>query len=166
MKKRPALWLLAFLLPIASLGMEKTGLAQPPEPHFLAQPQPPAGQEVVWTGLVYATNEKQPAPNPKQLAGFGQKLENIFGYNQLQLLSEHREAMNDQTEHWLLPGRKFCLSVHSKNAPDRGYLLKLKLFQDKRLLVKTEAKLERQSPIFFRGPLCGKGQLIIVLLVE
>ena len=56
--------------------------------------------------------------------------------------------------------------MDAKKNPDRGYLLNLQLYQEKRLLVQTEAKLGRNCPIFFRGPLCANGQLIIVLIME
>jgi hypothetical protein len=122
--------------------------------------------EVVWSGLVYATVAKQPAPIPKQLTGFGHKLESVFGYNNLELVSEHREVMDDRNEHWLLPGKNFCLKVDSHKAPDRGYLLDLQLFEEKKPLVKTQTKLGKQSPLFLRGPMYADGQLIIVILVE
>lgn len=122
--------------------------------------------EMVWSGLVYATVEEKPAPIPKQLLSFGHKLQSVFGYNNLQLLGEHREVMDDRTEHWLLPGKNFCLKVDTRKAPSRGYLLDLQLFQDKRSLVKTQAKLGKQSPLFLRGPMYADGQLIIVILLE
>ncbi|MEI6350425.1 MAG: hypothetical protein WCP06_04895 [Verrucomicrobiota bacterium] len=123
-------------------------------------------EDVVWSGLVYATNEETPQPVPRQLAGFSEKLRNVFGYNQLELLSEHREVMDDDKERWLLPGNGFCLKVDTRKNPGRGYLMNMQLFQDKRVLVQTEARLARKCPIFFRGPLCANGQLIIVLLIE
>lgn len=124
-----------------------------------------AAEDVVWSGLIYATNEKSPAPAPKELAPFGSKLQNVFGYNQFQLLSQHREIMDSQSEHWLIPGNEFNLRVDTQKAHGK-YLLNLQLYLEKRLLVQTEAKLARQSPLFLRGPLYADGQLIIVLVVE
>ena len=123
-------------------------------------------EEVVWSGLVYASNGATPVSVPKQLAGFSDKLKDVFGYDQLELLSEHREVMESERERWLLPGKGFCLKVDARKNPDRGYLLNMQLFQEKRVLVQTQAKLARKCPIFIRGPLCAKGQLIIVVLIE
>ena len=127
--------------------------------------QPAQAYEVVWSGLIYASNAAQPAPAPKELAVFSQKLQHIFGYNQLELLSQHRETMDAQSEHWLLPGKEFCLLIDTKKMRD-NHLLNLHLYQEKRLVVQTTLLLARQSPVFLSGPLYGDGQLIIVLLVE
>lgn len=146
---------------IAAAALAGTGLS--------GQTAHAQAQEVVWTGVVYASDEAASpadAKPPVQLAGFDQKLKAIFGYNHLRLLSEHREKMDDRKEHWLLPGKRFRICVDSKADPDGEYLLNLHLYERDRLLVQTRAKLGHHSPIFVRGPLCGKGQLVIVLLVE
>lgn len=122
--------------------------------------------ETIWSALIYATNEKKPIPAPKQLAELSQKLESVFGYNQIQLLSEHRCPMKDESQKWLLPGKPFSLSVHSEPPSPQGYQLNLQLFQDKRLLVKTGAALNKGCPILIKGPLYANGQLIIALIVE
>lgn len=133
---------------------------------FLAFTTLPAqASDIVWSGLIYATNEANPAPVPKELAAYNQKLQHIFGYNQLQLLSQHREVMDAQSEHWLLPGKGFYLLVDTKNS-GTNHLLTLHLYQEKRLVVQTIVLLARQSPIFLRGPLYGDGQLIMVLVIE
>jgi len=124
-----------------------------------------AADDVVWSALVYASEEKEPAPAPVELAAYQQKLQHVFGYNQFQILSQHREIMDSRFEHWLLPGNGFCLLVDTKKF--RGnHQLNLQLYQEKRLVVQTIALLARKSPIFLRGPLYGDGQLIIVLGVE
>lgn len=124
-----------------------------------------AADDVVWSGLIYATTVKNPAPAPKELAAYSRRLQNIFGYNQLQLLSQHREIMDAQSEHWLLPGKDFCLRIDTKKGKET-YRLNLQLYQEDRLLVQSEVQLAPKSPIFLRGPLYDKGQLIIVLAVE
>jgi hypothetical protein len=133
---------------------------------FAALASPVQAAETIWSGLIYASNEEDPAPTPKELAGYGAKLKELFGYNQIQLVSEHRESMEGLYGHWLLPGKGFCLLANTKKSPERGYLLNLALFQEKRLLVRAQTRLGRQSPIFLRGPLCGKGQLVIVVTLE
>ena len=126
---------------------------------------PAQAWDVVWSGLIYATTETAPLPAPKELVAYSQKLQHIFGYNQLQLLSQHRESMDAQSEHWLLPGNGVTLLVDTRRE-GKNHLLNLHLYQEKRLVVQTTVLLARQSPIFLRGPLYGEGQLIIVLVVE
>lgn len=127
---------------------------------------PANASEVVWSALVYASNKEVPEKLPKELEGFAGKLERIFGYTHFELLSEHREIMDKKTEGWLLPGKGFYLRVNATESPSPGFSMDLQLYQEKRLLVETQATLARQSPIFVRGPLCEDGQLIIVLVVK
>ena len=53
-----------------------------------------------------------------------------------------------------------------KGPPSQGYLLNLKLFQEKNLLLETEAKLSKSSPLVIKGPQVGDGQLLLLLLVQ
>lgn len=124
-----------------------------------------AGGDVVWSGLIYASTVANPAPPPREVAAFAAKLQHIFGYNQLQLLGQHREPMDTPLEHWLLPANEVSLVVNTRRQ-GANYLLDLQLFQTSRSAVRTMVLLARQSPIFLKGPLYGDGQLIIVLAVE
>lgn len=128
-----------------------------------------AADDSIWSGLVLATNE--PAAEVKtspELKKFSDQLKNIFGYNQYELLGQHTEVMNDQDEHWLIPGKDLYLSVNSHKAakPGYNYRLKLQFFQEQQLLARMDARLSGQNLLFIRGPLCGKGQLVIVLVVR
>ena len=126
-------------------------------------------EEAIWSALVYATNEKNPAPVPEKLVPYARQLETVFGYNQLRLLNEHRVVVKDGVERWLIPGKPFCLRVENKAGKPLvagDYRLALQLYQDKRLLVQTEAQLGHKCPLFVRGPLYKKGQLVILLVVE
>lgn len=121
----------------------------------------------VWTGVVLATTEAKPAAMLEKLAPFAPKLENIFGYNHFALLGEHTEIMDDPHEHWLVPGHAFSLMAASeRSTTGAGYSVKLELFRERRMLVATKVWLTPRSPLFIKGPLCGKGQLIIVLVVQ
>ncbi len=131
----------------------------------LAAP-PLHAQETLWAGLVYASSEKTPAPPPGPLSEFGKKIESVFHYNQVELVRERRATLTDATEKTLALGKTFRLCATRKSAHDGKTLFNLRLFQKDRLLVQTEAKLGRLSPLFLSGPLCDKGRLIIVLQVE
>jgi len=124
-----------------------------------------AAQDVVWSALIYASAEQTPLPPPPEIAAYSQKLQRIFGYNQFQILNQHREVMDRRSENWLIPGNGFYLHVGAAQS-GANYLLKLQLYQDQRLAVQTVALLARQSPIFLRGPLSRDGQLIIVVAVQ
>lgn len=119
----------------------------------------------VWSGLVLATNEDNPLP--QELEPYKAKLEHIFGYTHFVLIGQHSEVMDEPSEHWLVPSRKFCLQAKSSHSPQGpGYLVQLQLFREEHLLVTTKVWLAPHNPLFIRGPVHGRGQLIIILLVK
>lgn len=124
----------------------------------------------IWSAVVLATNPSTPKAPPAELREFAPRLKRVFGYSQFDLVGAAEEKIDDRTESWLVPSPSFWLSVKARRAVSKetrgGYLLNLELFQDKRPLLETEAKLAPGSPLFIRGPLYGNGQLIIVLQVQ
>lgn len=129
-----------------------------------------AAQDTIWSGVVIATNEKTPTEPPPELREFAPRLKRVFGYNQFSLFGSASNPIGDRTERWLVPSQNFWLGVNARRAVSKeargGYLLGIQLFQDKRPLVDSEAKLAPDSPLFIRGPMYGNGQLIIVLQVK
>jgi len=125
-------------------------------------------EDSLWSGLILATTEDHPAPIPPELKKYVTQLNNIFGYNQYELMGKHVELMDNEHEHWLLPGRDFAVLVDSKKATKPGihYRLKIDLYQEKNLLATMEGHLCGQNLLFIRGPYYGKGELIIMLLVK
>jgi hypothetical protein len=128
------------------------------------------GEDKIWTGVVIATNSSSPKEPPPELREFSPRLKRVFGYNQFELFGSASNPIGDQAEKWLVPSQNFWLGVKARRATSKeargGYLLNLQLFQNKRPLVDTEAKLAPGSPLFIRGPAYGKGHVIIVLQVE
>ena len=47
-----------------------------------------------------------------------------------------------------------------------GYRLRLQLFQDRQVLLETDATLSKSSPLVIRGPQIGAGQLLLLLVVQ
>jgi hypothetical protein len=70
------------------------------------------------------------------------------------------------SEDWLASSKYFSLHVDSKGVTEGGYLLNLKLFQEKNLLLETETKLSKASPLVIKGPQVGDGQLLLLLVVQ
>src|SRR6476659_2553207 len=123
--------------------------------------------QTVWSGLVIATNTSQPEPVPAELTKMESTLKELFGYTQFTVIGQSRKSLVTGSEDWLAQSKYFSLHVDSKEGSDRaGYRLDLKLFQEKSLLLETEAKLSKASPLIIRGPLVGDGQLLLVLVVQ
>jgi hypothetical protein len=122
--------------------------------------------QMVWSGLVIANNVAQPDKIPPELNRIEGTLKALFGYNQFKVIGQSRKTLVTGSEDWLASSKYFSLSVDSKRETDAGYLLNLKLFQEKNLLLETEAKLSKASPLVIKGPQVGDGQLLLVLVVQ
>lgn len=124
------------------------------------------GAETVWSGLVIAENVQQPQPIPPELTRIEQPLKHLFGYNQFQVIGQSRKALKTGQEDWLATSKFFGLHVNAKGESEAGYVLNLKLYKEKELLLETDAKLSRRSPLVIKGPQVGSGQLLLVLVVQ
>jgi hypothetical protein len=123
--------------------------------------------QTVWSGLVIANNVPQPDPVPAELTRMEGTLKELFGYNQFKVIGQSRKSLVTGSEDWLAQSKYFSLHVDSKEGSDKtGYLLDLKLFQEKNLLLETEAKLSKASPLVIKGPQVGDGQLLLLLVVQ
>jgi opacity protein-like surface antigen len=127
---------------------------------------PARASQVVWSGLVIANNVAQPEAIPPELNRFEGTLKELFGYNQFRVIGQSRKTLVTGSEDWLASSKYFSLHVDSKGGTDAGYLLNLKLFQEKNLLLETETKLSKASPLVIKGPLVGDGQLLLLLVVQ
>ena len=125
----------------------------------------PAAQ-MVWSGLVIAENVPQPAPMPAQLTRIGQTLKELFGYNQFDVIGQSTKALRTGQEDWLASSKYFGLHVDARGETPAGYVVDLKLYKEKDLLLETETKLSKRSPLVIKGPLVGSGQLLLVLMVQ
>ena len=121
--------------------------------------------QMVWSGLVIATNANQPDPMPSELRPIEGELKALFGCNQFKVIGLSRKTLVTGSEDWLASSKYFSLCVDSKGETSAGYVLNLKLFQEKKLLLETEAKLGKR-PLVIKGPQVGDGQLLLVLFVQ
>ena len=128
----------------------------------------PASQaaETVWSGLVIAENVSQPQPAPSELTRIEGLLKRFFGYNQFQVIGQSQKILKTGQEDWLATSKFFGLHVDARGETQGGYVLDLKLFKEKELLLETETKLNKRSPLVIKGPQVGGGQLLLVLIVQ
>jgi hypothetical protein len=124
------------------------------------------GAETVWSGLVIAENVEHPQPIPPELVPIEQPLKHLFGYNQFQVIGQSRKALKTGQEDWLATSKYFGLHVNARGESAVGYILNLKLYKEKELLLETDAKLSRRSPLVMKGPQVGSGQLLLVLVIQ
>jgi hypothetical protein len=124
------------------------------------------GAESVWSGLVIAENIAQPKPIPPELTRIEGSLKKFFGYNQFQVIGQSQKTLKTGQEDWLATSKFFGLHVDARGENELGYVLNLKLYKEKELLLETDAKLSKRSPLVIKGPQVGSGQLLLVLIVE
>src|SRR4029453_2310737 len=143
---------LAFLIPFVSLIAGAASASQ--------------GAETVWSGLVIAENVAQPQPIPPELTRIERPLKHLFGYNQFQVIGQSSKTLQTGQEDWLATSKFFGLHVDARGESESGYVLSLKLYKEKELLLETDAKLNKRSPLIIKGPQVGSGQLLLVLVVQ
>jgi hypothetical protein len=124
------------------------------------------GSDSVWSALVMANNRPEPTPIPAELTKLEGTLKQFFGYNQYQVIGQSRQTLKTGEEDWQATSKFFALHVNSHAAPKATYRLDLQLFQEQKLLLETEARLSKSSPLVIRGPQVGDGQLVLLLVVE
>src|ERR1700730_276929 len=127
---------------------------------------PTRASQTVWSGLVMANNVAQPEPIPAELRGMEGALKKWFGYNQFKVIGQSRKSLVTGSEDWMAQSKYFSLLVDSKSGNEAGYLLNLKLFQEKSLLLETEAKVSKDVPLMIKGPQVGDGQLLLLVVVQ
>src|SRR5438094_4590360 len=111
----------------------------------LAATPAPQGAESVWSGLVIAENIAQPKPIPPELTRIEGSLKKFFGYNQFQVIGQSQKTLKTGQEDWLATSKFFGLHVDARGENDLGYVLNLKLYKEKELLLETDAKLSKRS---------------------
>jgi hypothetical protein len=120
----------------------------------------------VWSGLVIAENVGRPVPIPPELTRIEQTLKELFGYNQFQVIGQSTKTLKTGEEDWLASSKYFGLHVDARGETPAGYLVDLKLYKEDDLLLETETKLSKRSPLVIKGPQVGNGQLLLVLVVQ
>ncbi|MEM0896786.1 MAG: hypothetical protein AAGJ79_07850 [Verrucomicrobiota bacterium] len=125
----------------------------------------------VWGGLVFASSDDSSATAPlveKDLAAQLGKVAAFKDFTSFTLLGEHNQDIifSDFTN-WVVPSNNFNLQFETKGIDEKGSLnLMLKLWQEERVLVKTDATLRQKSPLFIGGPKWRNGRLIFVVVLK
>ena len=93
-------------------------------------------------------------------------LQRTFGYNQFEVIGQSRKDLQTGEENWLASSKHFSLHVDARGPSRDGYRLRLQLFQDRQVLLETDATLSKSSPLVIKGPQIGAGQLLLLLVVQ
>ena len=136
---------------------------------LFASAMPVKAEDEIWSALVLASNPTggaQPSAPPAELAPYTKRLEKLLGFQQYEVLGSASKAVGTgKQERWLVPSPTFLLGAQAQ-PEGNGYRIQLELYQEKRRLVQTEARLGVQSPLFISGPKHSRGQLIVVFEIR
>jgi len=124
------------------------------------------GGDRIWSAVVLATRETPAKPVPKKLADFQETLQSVFGYNSFYLLGEKTKDITSGGTEWLVPSKRIYMKMSILETNTTGYRMRIELYNNKDLLVTTEAKLARDAPLYIRGPQWGEGQIVAILKVR
>ena len=94
---------------------------------------------------------------PPELTRIEGSLKKFFGYNQFQVIGQSEKRLKTGQEDWLATSKFFGLHVDAQGESAAGYVLNLKLYKEKELLLETDAKLSKRSPLVIKGPQVGSG---------
>ncbi len=153
---------------VACLEAQSPILIEPRKPFNFRPGAKPAADDKVWSAVVLGSNVKEgdkATPLPSELAKFAPQLSKCFGYDQYRILGSATKAMDGVVERWLVPTQNFWVSA-TATREQGGYLVNMEFFHDKRSLVSAKAMLSPGSPIFVRGPVHVRGQIIMVFEVK
>ena len=124
----------------------------------------------IWSAVLIANNVAKPKDPPPELRAIAARLKRVFGYNQFEIAGKDEAPIEDGAERKLTPSRAFWIDLKARKASIKeargGYLLNMRLYQNEKPIVDTVALIAPESPLFFRGPMHAKGQIIIALQVE
>ena len=82
------------------------------------------------------------------------------------MIGQSQKTLKTGQEDWLATSKFFGLHVDARGETEAGYVLNLKLYKEKELLLETDTKLSKRSPLVIKGPQVGGGQLLLVLVVQ
>ena len=126
----------------------------------------------VWGALIFATNDASQLTGAKEeahadLPKLDQRLSKVFPYKHFEILGQHRQDIFREYESWVVPSRDLFMKIDSKGPADKdGVNLHLQVWHKHQVLVKSDAILRKDSPLFIGGPPWKQGRLIFVLFLE
>ncbi len=126
----------------------------------------------VWGALIFATNDSSQLTGAKEeahadLPKLDQRLGKVFPFKHFEILGQHRQDIFREYESWVVPSRDLFMKIDSKGPADKdGVNLHLQVWHKHQVLVKSDAILRKDSPLFIGGPPWKQGRLIFVLFLE
>lgn len=126
----------------------------------------------VWGALIFATNDAAQLTGtqgkaPADIPNLNERLAKAFPFKHFEIIGQHRQDIFREYESWVVPSRDLFMKIDSKGPADNGGVnLHLQVWREQQVLVKSDAVLRKDSPLFIGGPPWKNGRLIFVLSLE
>lgn len=127
---------------------------------------PARATEEIWGALIMATNAATPEAPPPELDPYLSKLRGIFGYNQFKIVAQESESVGDVGRQWKLASKFLTVRIEPLASDGASHELALSMEREKQTLLEMKTRVGVGSPLLIRGPMCGRGQLVILLEVR
>ena len=122
--------------------------------------------ENFWGCLIYASNAGAHNELPERLNGYDVRMSSAFGYSRFSMIAQRQTALQAQKEAGLVFSDDLKIVLTSLTGGSDGkYLIKLLFVEGTEPIMETQARVNRGSPLFIRGPNWRDGQIIIVVMV-
>ncbi len=122
-----------------------------------------------WGALVYigpgeVAGLDEPSPNFDLIK---ERLAQVFpGSPNATLIAQHTQEIFKEYESWVVPSKELYLKVDSRGKDDSGgMLLDIQVWRDEKVLLKTDAVLSHEHPLFVGGPKWRGGRLVFVVML-
>ncbi|MES2708847.1 MAG: hypothetical protein V4726_19790 [Verrucomicrobiota bacterium] len=142
---------------------------RPPEPSANA----PADAQVQGLLFFAANDATAPAQEEKVtvdaalLKSMDGKLKKVFPFSNFHLIGKHTQKVFKEYESWVVPSKDLCLKIDSRGPAEGGGVnVHLQLWQDTKVLVKSDSVIRPGQPIFLGGPNWRGGRLIFVVMLK
>lgn len=101
------------------------------------------------------------------VAPLEERLKKVFHFSHYHLIGRHTQKVFKEYESWVVPSKDLCLKIDSRGPAEGGGVnVHLQLWQDTKVLVKSDSVLRQDKPIFLGGPNWRKGRLIFVVRLK
>ena len=138
-------------------------------------PAPAAAAEAQVEGMLFFASNDAAAPTQEEkitvdaalLKDMTARLGKTFKFEHFHLIGRHTQKVFKEYESWVVPSRDICLKMDSRGPAEGGGInLHLQLWQDKKVLVKSDTVIRRDRPVFLGGPNWRGGRLIFVVVMK
>jgi hypothetical protein len=122
--------------------------------------------ETFWGCLIYASDTGQCNSLPQRLSSYDARMSSVFGYSRFCLMTQRQTPLQAQKEAGLVFSDDLKIILTSlTDVSDGKYLIRLLFVEKEEPVMETQARVNRDSPLFIRGPNWRDGQIIIVIMV-